>query len=123
MKTIKVKNWSEVPANFTGIVEHVRGDKFWYLNSKLHREDGPAIEYVNGNKYWYLNGKCHRIDSPAVEYINGDKYWYLDGKRHRIDGPAVDCVDGYKVYWINDVEVTKEAQEVLYAMYKLKGLL
>ena len=33
------------------------GDKFWYLNGKLHREDGPAREWANGSKYWYLNGK------------------------------------------------------------------
>ena len=32
------------------------GDKFWYLNDVLHREDGPAIEYANGEKFWYLNG-------------------------------------------------------------------
>jgi len=28
----------------------------WYLNKKLHREDGPAVEHTNGNKEWYLNG-------------------------------------------------------------------
>ena len=33
------------------------GTKAWYLNDKLHREDGPAIEYSNGNKFWYLNDK------------------------------------------------------------------
>ena len=32
------------------------GDKLWYLNGKLHREDGPAIEHVDGRKSWYLNG-------------------------------------------------------------------
>jgi hypothetical protein len=36
---------------------HTNGDKFWYLNDKLHREDGPAVEYSNGDKSWYLNGK------------------------------------------------------------------
>ena len=30
-----------------------RGNKFWYKNGELHREDGPAIEYANGNKFWY----------------------------------------------------------------------
>ena len=34
------------------------GDKLWYLNGELHREDGPAIEYCNGDKYWYLNGRA-----------------------------------------------------------------
>jgi hypothetical protein len=43
------------------------GYKSWYLNDKLHREDGPACKYSDGSKYWYLNGKLHRKDGPAVE--------------------------------------------------------
>jgi hypothetical protein len=31
--------------------------RVWYLNGKLHREDGPAIEWSGGNSWWYLNGK------------------------------------------------------------------
>jgi hypothetical protein len=56
------------------------GDKHWYLNGQLHREDGPACEYFDGDKYWYLNGKLHREDGPAVKYANGDKQWYYHGK-------------------------------------------
>ena len=56
-----------------------RGDKYWYLNGKRHREDGPAIEYSDGTKRWYLNDKLHREDGPAIEYTNGNKYWYLNG--------------------------------------------
>ena len=33
------------------------GTKKWYLNGKLHREDGPAVEWADGTKEWYLNGK------------------------------------------------------------------
>jgi hypothetical protein len=52
----------------------------WYLNDKLHREDGPAFEYANGTKWWYLNGEHHREDGPAIEYHpDGSKYWYLNG--------------------------------------------
>ena len=43
------------------------GSKFWYLNNKKHREDGPAAEYSNGFKWWYLNGELHREDGPAAE--------------------------------------------------------
>jgi len=32
------------------------GAKDWWLNGKLHREDGPAIECANGYKQWRLNG-------------------------------------------------------------------
>ena len=59
------------------------GSESWYLNGKLHREDGPAREYASGDKFWYLNGKLHREDGPAVEYASGSKSWYLNGKLHR----------------------------------------
>ena len=54
------------------------GSKFWYLNGKLHREDGPAVEFADGGKQWYLHGKCHREDGPAIEYYNGQKRWFLN---------------------------------------------
>ena len=57
------------------------GTKEWYLNGKLHREDGPAVEYSDGSKQWYLNGKLHREDGPAAEYPDGTKYWWFNDKR------------------------------------------
>ena len=63
------------------LIANSYGDKLWYVNGKLHREDGPAIEYASGSKQWYINGKLHREDGPAVEVIDGDKFWYLNGKR------------------------------------------
>jgi hypothetical protein len=57
------------------------GDKYWYLNGKYHREDGPAIEWSNGDKSWYLMGKLHREDGPAFEGSNGHKEWWLMGKQ------------------------------------------
>jgi hypothetical protein len=43
------------------------GDKYWYLNGRRHRDDGPAIEYSDGHKEWWLNGELHREDGPAIE--------------------------------------------------------
>ena len=57
------------------------GYKYWHLNDKLHREDGPAIEYADGTKFWYLNGQCHREEGPAIESSWGTKYWFLNDKR------------------------------------------
>ena len=45
------------------------GDKDWYLNGELHREDGPAVECDNGNKFWYLNG----IEVTEAEVMNPGK--------------------------------------------------
>ena len=63
-----------------GLEIDVNGNKLWYLNNQIHREDGPAVEYANGSKYWYRNDQYHREDGPAVELSNGNKYWYLLGK-------------------------------------------
>ena len=57
------------------------GNKRWYLNGKLHREDGPAVEYADGDKFWYLNGKLHREDGPAEEFADGTKYWWLNNQK------------------------------------------
>ena len=78
------------------------GDKTYYLNDILHREDGPAVESANGNKAWYKNGQCHREDGPAIERTNGDKLWYKNGKLHREDGPAIELTGGEKAWYLND---------------------
>ena len=64
------------------LFEYPNGDKHWWLNGKLHREDGPAVERYDGSKHWYLNGKHHREDGPAVEWENGTNAWYLNGKQY-----------------------------------------
>ena len=86
---------------------YANGDKFWYLNDKLHREDGPAFECANGYKSWYLNGNLHREDGPAVEYTDGSKSWYLNGELHREDGPAIEYEDGYNAWYLNGEFMTE----------------
>ena len=89
------------------------GNKYWWLNDDLHREDGPAIERSDGNKSWYLNGKLHREDGPAIEYADGSKCWFLNGKKvteeeHKKRTSKATCsgkvveIDGVK-YELNEV--------------------
>ncbi len=56
------------------------GNKFYKVNDKYHRLDGPACEYADGTKWWYINDKLHREDGPACEYADGSKSWYINGK-------------------------------------------
>ena len=84
------------------------GGKYWYLNDKLHREDGPAVEYGDGYKAWFINDKRHREDGPAFEDANGDKCWFINDKRHREDGPAIEDANGDKYWFINGKELTEE---------------
>jgi len=86
---------------------YTNGDKFWYLNGKRHREDGPAIELANGDKSWWINDKRHREDGPAIEWANGDKSWYINDKLHREDGPAIELANGDKSWWINGKQLTE----------------
>jgi hypothetical protein len=37
--------------------EYPNGDKWWFLNGKLHRENGPAVEWINAYKEWCINGE------------------------------------------------------------------
>ena len=47
------------------------------------------LSMANGTKEWYLNGKLHREDGPAIEWPAEPKNGMLNGKRHREDGPAM----------------------------------
>ena len=61
-----------------GLVTDTDGNKFWYLNDKLHRIDGPAIEYADGRRYWYLDGRLvtpfgWKKDGISVKPIGWEK--------------------------------------------------
>jgi len=77
--------------------------------------------YADGNKYWYLNGKCHKEDGPAVEYANGHKEWFLNGKRHKVDGPAIELVGGAKYWYLNGEQINCKTQEEFEQYMKLKS--
>jgi len=64
--------------------------------------------YPDGTKYWYLNDKLHREDGPAIELANGTTEWYLNDKLHREAGPAVEGTGGYKAYYLNDKPLTEQ---------------
>ena len=95
----------------------------WYLNEKLHRENGPASigYYSNGSirsQTWFLNGEYHRYDGPAIIIYHPTgsiwwQEWYLNGKRHRENDPAlIDYLPGGSIekesWWLNGKELTKE---------------
>ena len=65
-----------------GIYEVKGFGTYYYVNGKLHREDGPAIEYIFGDKHWHFNDNLHRLDGPAVEYFSGEVYYYINGKQY-----------------------------------------
>ena len=85
----------------------VNGNRGWYLNGKLHREDGPAIEYANGSRSLWVNGERHREDGPAIEWGDGGRSWYLNGKLHREDGPAIERSNGDRSWWVDGERLTE----------------
>ena len=70
----------------------------------------------DGTKYWYLNGKYHRTDGPVIELANGSKSWCLNDKHHRTDGPAIEDADGTKSWFLNDIEYSEEDFEMVKEM-------
>ena len=62
------------------------GTRQWFVNGKLHREDGPAVEYASGTRQWYVNGLelteqefLARTKQPCV-----DKIIEIDGVKYRL---------------------------------------
>ena len=80
-------------------IEEATGDKLWYKNGLLHRENLPAV-IRSGHKQWYRNGKMHRVGLPALEDSSGYKEWWMDGEKHHSVHPV-----GYyhpygaKIWW------------------------
>ena len=65
------------------------GTKAWYLNDKIHREDGPAVELANGDKSWYLNGKkLTEAEHKAAtsKHTCEGKIVEIDGKKYQLKG-------------------------------------
>ena len=80
----------------------------WYLHGKIHREDGPAVQGPNGVEMWFKHGKRHREGGFAVKRECGAMEWWVDGNRHREDGPAIDdFVVGFKAWYLNGEEMTE----------------
>jgi hypothetical protein len=80
------------------VYEFENGDKFWRLNNRFHRENGPAIEYANGIRIWYKHNKLHREDGPTVIYPDErqQEYW--------LDGDPYDLISSDEE-WINLITI------------------
>jgi len=65
---------------FNQVIEKVDVEKFLgYEYLVFNIDDEQEIKFSYGTKYWLLNGKLHRTDGPAIECSSGDKFWYLNG--------------------------------------------
>lgn len=111
--------------------KHISSDDYevkerWYLNGKIHREDGPAYtSWIEGGqilykRIWMQNDEYHREDGPAGIYYNDDgnidsEVWYINGECHKLDGPAWIGYENGKIYntqyWIRGLLYSKEEWE------------
>jgi hypothetical protein len=64
-----------------------KGTRHWWLNGKLHREDGPACEYPDGSRCWYLGG---------VEYTE-EEFLKKTAKVKELTVAEIESLLGYSV--------------------------
>ena len=92
-------------------VEWPDGSRYWFLNGKFHKEDGPAviksIINIDDCEEWYFHGFPHRIGGPAISSPDSI-CWYEEGELHRVDGPAIIDVAGRKSYYLYGKFYSKE---------------
>ena len=43
-------------------IKKTQNNTKYYLNDKLHREDGPAVEYSGGDKEYWYHGKKIKVN-------------------------------------------------------------
>ena len=94
--------WFVKNLKFSGMFEYADGSRYWYLNGKLHRENGPAIEVE-------YDGRLHRE-------------WWLNDKRHREDGPSIEWAIGARAYHLNGVMLSEEQFNAFNAQRKATDL-
>jgi len=82
------------------------------------------MKYYNSDGVPISKRKFYDIGEGIIVFgERGWKEYRKNHNTHRIDGPAIiDERHGQLYYFINGEEVTKEEQELLHLLYKLKGL-
>ena len=74
----------------------------------------------NGSKYWYVNDRLHKVDGPAKTDRSGLNHWYKNGKRHREDGPALERNGKPLAWFYNDERILCSSNEEFLRIIKLK---
>lgn len=100
----------------------------YYLDGKLHREDGPAIIREDGQMFWFLNGEAitqaqymEKTNNTATQYIiknTGGTFYFKDRRMtiyHREDGPAYVGVSGTKEWYLNGKRHREDGPAIEYS--------
>lgn len=72
---MKMKEYYEIPENFSGIIEWCDGAEHcswtsvdYYKNGEYHREDGPAVTFLkSGNVEHYLHNNLFTKEEWKIE--------------------------------------------------------
>ena len=67
---MKLNSWEKLPEDYTGIVEFEDGEKIWFKDGNLHREDGPANIFSNAYERWLLDGKLVWGSTQKLDLTN-----------------------------------------------------
>ena len=73
-----------------------------------------CITDTNGNKYWYLNDKIHRLCGTAIDY-NGRKEWYIND--HDVTQEITKWAADNKIDLDNLTDVDKALIKIVWADY------
>ena len=62
--------------NFYGTIYYCKKD------TKIsHNPYGPAIIWKDGSKFYYIEDRLHRLDGPAVTFVGGNHEYWINGER------------------------------------------
>jgi len=66
---------------------NISGKDFFNFSKEKRKEKPYCIIYPDGDKYWVVNNKFHREDGPAIEYIDQelDHCYYLNDIKYSFE--------------------------------------
>ena len=72
-----------------------KGTKMWqHANGRLHNDlDRPAVIRLDGTTEWWVNGRLHREQGPAIIHPDGTQEYYIDGVVQLYDGSECEYID------------------------------
>lgn len=78
------------------------GDIRWFNRNGVdtyfgyHNNYGPAVIGVHGSKWWYVNDKLHRLNGPAKMWSDGNVEYWINGKYYNTYLEYLVAVDTFK---------------------------
>ena len=73
----------KLQSEYKDLDKYKLGDLIYYCKKytkQIHNPYGAAIINEDGTKYYFIENKYHRLDGPAIIYYNSEEKYFINGQ-------------------------------------------